>query len=111
MCEFHIKVRDDYQAQGKMLLAQLNDSDHDLMRRKINRGVMKESAFKFVGETLTVFFLQDFLENFKFSKEIIDIQRGERKKKSRDVKRSSKRMWREKKEQRQRLLQVRNAGT
>ena len=90
MCEFHTKVRNDYRAQGVTLLAKLNDDDKYLVRRKIGRDVMKESAFKFVGETLTVFSLQDFL-NSKFSKEIVDIQLGERKKRIRDAQRSSKR--------------------
>ena len=88
MCDYHCNVRIQDRKDGEHLLRALEDDDTAV--QKMVRPSMKESSLKFIGETVTLFCMKDFLKNSKFSKKVLEIQMNESRKKKQNALRMAK---------------------
>ena len=74
MCTYHTDFRKAERIECEALLAQLKEDGSTTERLPLYPGASKESAFKFVGETVTFFCVTDFFQNSKYSKEVLEKQ-------------------------------------
>ena len=88
MCDYHCNVRIQDRKDGEHLLRELENVDTAV--QKMVRPSMKESSLKFIGETVTLFCMKDFLKNPKFSKKVLEIQMNESRKKKQNALRMAK---------------------
>ena len=91
MCAYHVKYRQDEKIECDALVTRLNAySNAEPSKIPLYPGVSRESSFKYVGETVTLWCLTDFLQNSKYSKETLELNRRDAKKRKRDASRGRK---------------------